>query len=252
MPKISGRRSRLARSLRALALLALCAFATSVLVVAVLRVVPPPTSAFMLARRLEALTAGEPPGLAWQWVPAEHVAATVPIALVAAEDQKFPRHSGFDLDAISEALDERERGGRTRGASTISQQVAKNLFLWQGQTWIRKGLEAYFTVLIEALWPKHRILEVYANVAELGDRVYGVEAAARHYFGKSAATLSRREAALLAAALPSPRRYRVNPPSAYVDRRARWIDRQVTQLGGAAYLGRAARPAPEAGRPRPE
>jgi monofunctional glycosyltransferase len=178
-------------------------------------------------------------------VPAAKISDAVFIAMVAAEDQKFPQHHGFDLQAIEQALDERERGTRRRGASTISQQVAKNLFLWQEQSWVRKGVEAWFTVLIETLWPKRRILEVYANVAELGDRTYGVEAAAQRYFRKPAVQLTRYEAALLAAALPAPRRYRVSPASPYVATRARWIDRQVGQLGGPTYLD-----GPEAAAPK--
>lgn len=230
------RRSFMRRTIRALLFLVLFAVAMSVLVVAAFRFVPPPTTAFMLARRVDAIAARESPAIDYRWVPASRISPNVPIAFVAAEDQKFPSHHGFDLDAIEKALDERERGERQRGASTISQQVAKNLFLWADASWVRKGLEAYFTVLVESLWPKARILEVYANIAEFGDRVYGVEAAAQRYFGKPAARLTRQEAALLAAVLPSPRRYRANPPGPYVSNRARWIDRQVTQLGGPGYL----------------
>lgn len=230
------RRSLFRRTVRALLFLVVFAVAMSVLVVAAFRFVPPPTTAFMLARRIDAIATGEPSAIDYRWVPASRISPNLPIAFVAAEDQKFPAHHGFDLDAIGKALDERERGERQRGASTISQQVAKNLFLWADASWLRKGLEAYFTVLVETLWPKSRILEVYANVAEFGDGVYGVEAAAQRFFGKPAARFSRHEAALLAAVLPSPRRYRANPPTSYVANRARWIDRQVTQLGGPGYL----------------
>jgi monofunctional glycosyltransferase len=158
--------------------------------------------------------------------------------VVAAEDQKFPSHRGFDVESIGDAWEQRARG-RVRGASTISQQVAKNLFLWSGRSWVRKGFEAWFTVLIESLWSKQRILEVYLNVAEFGPGIYGAEAAAQRHFGKPAAALTRREAALLAAVLPDPRAMRAAVPSAYVARRARWIERQAAQLGGPAYLGRS-------------
>jgi monofunctional biosynthetic peptidoglycan transglycosylase len=202
-----------------------------VAVVALLRFVPPPTTAFMLAHR----ASGTHAEVDFRWVPAARLSPHLPIALVAAEDQAFRAHHGFDLASIQKALAERERGG-TRGASTISQQVAKNLFLWSGRSWVRKGLEAYFTVLIELLWSKQRIIEVYANVAEFGDGVYGAEAASRRYFGRSAAQLTSRQAALLAAVLPNPKQMRVDRPTRYVWRRVDWIERQVRQLGGAQYF----------------
>ncbi len=155
---------------------------------------------------------------------------------MAAEDQRFPEHNGFDLQAIEKARDHNARGGRLRGASTISQQVAKNLFLWQGRSWIRKGLEVWYTVLIEALWPKSRILEMYANIAEFGDGIYGAQAASRQYWNKDASRLTPAESARLAAVLPSPRRYSAAKPGPYVQRRAAWIQRQARQLGGGAYL----------------
>ena len=221
---------------RRLAWVAFALLLASVLPVLVMRWIDPWGSAFMLARRAEAWREGEARfRLHYRWVDAESISPQLPIALVAAEDQKFPRHDGFDVEAIREALDERESGG-TRGASTISQQVAKNLFLWSGRSWVRKGLEAYYTVLIELLWPKERILEVYTNIAEFGDGVYGAEAAAQRYFGKPASRLSASESALLAAVLPNPRLLRVDAPSAYVRRRQAWIARQVRQLGGPAYL----------------
>ena len=210
--------------------------AASVLPVLALRWLDPPGSAFMLARRIEALRDGERDFvLRHRWVDAAAISPQLPIALVAAEDQKFPSHNGFDVDAIRDALDER-RGGGSRGASTISQQVAKNLFLWSGRSWLRKAAEAWYTVLIEVLWPKARILEVYANIAEFGDGIYGAEAAAQVFFRKPAARLNAQESALLAAVLPNPRRLRVDAPSAYVRRRQAWIARQARQLGGPAYL----------------
>jgi monofunctional biosynthetic peptidoglycan transglycosylase len=213
--------------------------ALSVFTVGLLRFVPPPTSAFMLERRVAAWLHGERGVVVkYQWVPWRAVSAELPIALIAAEDQRFPRHHGFDVQAIEDALAEADEGERLRGASTISQQTAKNLFLWAGRSFLRKGLEAYFTVLIEALWPKRRILEIYLNIAEFGDGIYGADAAAREFFGKAPAQLSAHDAALLAAVLPNPRRLRVDHPSAYVLRRAAWIERQMAQLGGTSYLPR--------------
>ena len=216
------------RLLRALGLLVLTLLAGSVAVVAILRFVPPPTSAFMLRAAL----ARDAAAVSYRWVPREAISPHLGIALVAAEDQKFLAHHGFDIDAIGLAWE----GGQRRGASTISQQVAKNLFLWPGRSWVRKGLEAYFTVLIEAMWPKRRILEVYMNIAQFGPQTFGAEAASRRYFSKPAAALGRREAALLAAVLPNPVVLRVDRPSPYVMRRVAWIERQARQLGGPGYL----------------
>ena len=214
--------------------IALLAFiVASLVVVLALRFVPPPTTAFVVAYRLG--TPGATP-VDRRWVPMQRISPSLAIAVVAAEDQTFPRHHGFDLDSIGKALDEREKG-RVRGASTISQQVAKNLFLWSGRSWVRKGLEAWFTLLIELTWSKQRILEVYLNVAEFGPGVYGAEAAAQRYFGASAGALTPRQSALLAAVLPSPRTLHAERPSAYVAGRAQWIERQVRQLGGPAYIG---------------
>ena len=202
-----------------------------------LRWVPPLTSAFMLGRALDAATAGDRGfRVAYEWVPLEAVSSQLPIALVAAEDQKFPDHRGFDIEAIQDAMAEADDGSRLRGASTISQQVAKNLFLWSGRSFVRKGLEAWFTVLIETLWPKHRIIEVYLNIAEFGDGVYGAKAASERFFRIAPAALDARQAALLAAVLPSPRKLHADRPSAYVQRRAGWIQRQMGQLGGPGYL----------------
>jgi monofunctional biosynthetic peptidoglycan transglycosylase len=169
--------------------------------------------------------------------------------MVAGEDQKFPYHHGFDLDSIQDALDAADDGKRLRGASTISQQTAKNLFLWNGRSFVRKGLEAYFTVLIELTWPKQRILEVYVNLAEFGDGVYGVGAASEVYFHTTPARLTPAQAARLAAVLPSPRRMHVDRPSAYVQRRTNWIQRQMMQLGGTGYVeGQAPAHPPRRGR----
>jgi monofunctional biosynthetic peptidoglycan transglycosylase len=227
------------RWLRAVGILALAWVALSWLCVFILRFAPPPTSAFMLERRIAALRDGERAfALKYQFIPLAKISTELPIALVAGEDQKFPVHHGFDVQAIEDAMDDADDGARLRGASTISQQTAKNLFLWGGRSFVRKGLEAYFTVLLELTWPKSRILEVYANVAEFGDGIYGVEAAAHGFFGKPAQQLSAHEAALLAATLPNPRKLRADRPSPYVLRRAEWIEQQVRQLGGPAYLAR--------------
>jgi monofunctional biosynthetic peptidoglycan transglycosylase len=160
------------------------------------------------------------------------------LAVVAAEDQKFPHHWGFDLTSILDAVGEQSATGRLRGASTITQQVARNLFLWQGRSVLRKGLEAYFTVLLEVCWPKRRILEVYLNIAEFGEGNFGVGAASRAFLGKPPNELQASEAALLAAVLPNPWRFRAANPSAYVRQRAGWIEVQMAKLGGSAYLAR--------------
>jgi monofunctional glycosyltransferase len=205
--------------------------------VLLLRWVDPPTSAFMLREHLAvSRSAPQPYDIRHRWVDATGISPHVKVAVIAAEDQNFPAHHGFDLKSINDALVDRERGRRVRGASTISQQVAKNLFLWPAQSWVRKGLEAYFTVLIETLWPKQRILEVYLNVAEFGRGVFGVGAAADVYFHKQASRLSAYDAALLAAVLPSPKRMRVNAPSSYVRSRQQWILGQMRGLGGTALL----------------
>ena len=205
--------------------------------VLLLRWIPPVTSAFMVSRRVDALLQRDWDfQLRYTWRNNKNISRNLPIALVAAEDQTFPDHHGFDFKAIDKAMKNNQRGRKVRGASTISQQVAKNLFLWKGRSYVRKGLEAWYTVLIEVLWPKQRILEVYANIAEFGDGVYGAEAAARTFFGKPAAKLTPSESARMAAVLPSPRRYSVAKPGPHVQRRARWIERQVRHLGGTAYL----------------
>ena len=227
------------RWLRRCAAIVLGGIVLTWLPVLVLRFLPPPTSAFMVARHLEAWRSGDSGFVLKQrFVSSTDMSPELPIALVAGEDQKFPVHHGFDFAAIGAAMDDADDGARLRGASTISQQTAKNLFLWNGRSLVRKGLEAYFTVLIELTWPKSRILEIYANIAEFGDGIYGAEAASRAFFGKSASGLTARESALLAASLPNPAKLRVDQPSSYMLKRAAWIERQVRQLGGPAYLTR--------------
>jgi monofunctional biosynthetic peptidoglycan transglycosylase len=226
-------RSRLRRIVRIAAWAALGGMLVSVIPVLALRWINPPTSAFMVSRRIEGLfNPKRRVSIHYQWQDLERISRNAQLAMIAAEDQKFLEHEGFDFESIEKALEARHRRGRVRGASTISQQVAKNLFLWSGKNWFRKGVEAGFTVLIETLWTKHRILEVYLNIAEFGDGVYGVESASREFFGKPAARLTRHESALLAAVLPNPKRMRADRPSRYVERRAWWIERQMMRLGG--------------------
>ena len=203
-------------------------------VVIALRWLDPPTSAFMIADRIESMS-GKGYPLRHRWVDWERIATPMKVAVIASEDQTFPEHRGFDLKSIDKALAERERG-RVRGASTISQQVAKNLFLWSGRSWVRKGLEAYFTLLIEVCWPKQRILEVYLNIAQFGRGIYGVGAASEIFFRKQPARLNSYDAALLAAVLPNPIRLKANAPSRYVRSRQEWIVAQMRRLGGGAML----------------
>ncbi len=226
MPK--RKQSRLKRRL---ALFAVVLLLIPVATVLALRWIDPPSSNVMLQWRIDAWRHGESTTLRHRWVDLDAIAPAMRLAVVAAEDQKFPHHFGFDLDSIADALESSGQGGRLRGASTISQQTAKNLFLWHGRSFVRKGLEAGVTVLLEGLWSKRRILEVYLNVAEFGEGIYGVEAAAQVYFGKPAAHLTRGEAALLAAVLPSPTRFDPSNPSAYLRERQAWILGQMTQLG---------------------
>ena len=229
------RKGWFARALRMLLLVLATWAAVTMLAVVAMRWFDPPTTAFMLRDRLGGLLDDEYQ-FRHEWRDWDQISKYAALAVVAAEDQQFPFHRGFDFKQINKALEDRERGRRVRGASTISQQVAKNLFLWPGQSWFRKGLEAGITVLIELAWPKRRILEVYLNVAEFGRGTWGVQAASRRYLRKDAARLAPAEAALLAAVLPSPRRYRVDAPGPYVRKRQAWIQRQMTALGGPAYL----------------
>lgn len=208
----------------------------SVIGVFLLRWINPVTSSIMIQRQIESLFEGNFRIINYSWVGYDDVSPELPIAIVAAEDQNFPNHFGFDIDQIEKALEQHKRGRRLRGASTITQQVAKNLFLWEGKSFIRKGIEAYFTVLIELLWSKKRILEVHLNIAEMGDMVFGASAASEVHFKKSPNKLSRSQAALLAASLPNPKRFSASRPSNYVLRRQAWIIRQVNSLGGKNYL----------------
>jgi len=215
----------------------LIAVGASIALVVLLRWVPPPTSAFMIATRTASMGQGDfRYSNAYDWEPLERISPHAAMAAIAAEDQQFPFHAGFDFESIRKAVQHNAKSKRKRGASTISQQVAKNLFLWSGRSWARKGLEVYFTVLIEAAWPKERILEVYLNLVEFGPGTYGVQAAAKRFFDKDASRLTRREAATLAAVLPNPKRFRADRPSNYVQKRRDSIMGQMRALGGPSFL----------------
>lgn len=197
---------------------------------------PVPFSAVMVERQLGAWFSGNFSYVAHSdWTSMDDISPWMPLAVMASEDQKFPTHWGFDVQAIQSVLDN-EEGGRIRGASTLSQQTAKNVFLWDGRSWVRKGLEAGLTVGIETVWTKRRILTVYLNVAEFGDGVFGVEEASQRYFHKPASRLTMSEAALLAAVLPNPIRFKADAPSGYIRQRQQWISRQMRQLGGEGFL----------------
>lgn len=210
----------------------------SVAVVVIFRFVPPPGTMLMVERKIESWIDGQPIDLQRSWRSWDEISDDLKVAVIAGEDQKFAEHWGFDIAAIRAAFVHNEEGGSLRGASTLSQQVAKNVFLWSGRSWLRKGLEAWFTGLIEIFWSKQRILEVYLNSAEWDDGVFGAEAAAKHHFGVGAPYLSRQQASLLAAVLPNPRNWSASRPSPYVARRAGWIRKQMSQLGGNDYLVR--------------
>ena len=232
MKGLKKRWARFYRRLRRLVLLILFAgLAVSVLMVAPLRWIDPPISSVMLQRYLS-----EGQSQRQYWVDLDQTGPYLALAVIAAEDQRFFEHSGFDAREVIAAIERRLEGGGLRGASTISQQVARNLFLWQRRSFVRKGLEVWFTGLLEVLWPKRRILEMYLNFAETGERLFGVAAASRHYFGVAPDRLGPQQAALIAATLPNPLRYRVDAPSERVLARRDWILQQMDNLGGADYL----------------
>jgi len=209
----------------------------SILLVLLLKWINPQTSSIMIQRKIEALVLWkERQMIAYEWFSYDDISKQMALAVIAAEDQNFPFHFGFDFEQIEKALEQHERGRRLRGASTITQQVAKNLFLWEGRSFIRKGLEAYFTVLIELLWSKERILEVYLNIIETGDMIFGVGAASQIYFKRLPAKLTRSQAALLTATIPNPKRFSAKRPSGYIIRRQSWILGQMSSLGGTSYL----------------
>ncbi len=197
------------------------------------RFVPVPVTPLMIIRCVEQKQAGKEMKLKKDWVSYDEISPALPLAVVAAEDQKFLDHYGFDFTAIEKAIKSNEKKSKRKkmkGASTISQQTAKNIFLWPSRTWVRKGFEVYFTGLIEICWSKKRILEVYLNIVEMGDGVYGAEAAAQHHFKKSAKKLSRAEAALIAATLPNPRKWSASKPGPYVIGRQAWILQNMNNI----------------------
>jgi monofunctional glycosyltransferase len=231
-------KSPLGRIARAVLSIVLLFVVLSVVSVVVFRWINPPYSAFMAEAQIAAWTSRDSSYvLRHSWVDLNRISPNLPLAVVASEDQKFPEHWGFDVESIEKAYALNQHSHRVRGASTISQQVAKNLFLWSGRSYFRKGLEAYFTLLIEGCWPKRRILEIYLNIAEFGYGTYGAEAAGQRFFHKSAARLSRSDAAVLAAVLPNPVRLSAAAPSRYVQQRRDWILGQMQALGGSEMLG---------------
>ena len=230
----------LSRGARFLALGVGAALLLSVLAVLALRFMSPWSTAFIMEARVHSWFDDDPRPwkLQRKWRDLAAISPQLQLAVIASEDQRFPEHGGFDFDQIQKSLDAAEHTGRSRGASTISQQVAKNLFLWGGHSWIRKGFEAWFTVLIEWLWPKQHILEMYLNIAEFGRGIYGAEAAAQLFYHKPAARLTASEAARMAAVLPNPQRFRIEAPSRYVLRRQGQIEAQMRALGGIDYLSK--------------
>ena len=208
----------------------------SLVTVILLKFVPVCITPTMIERKITAISTGKDAEIHSDWESYDNISKEVALAVVASEDQLFPYHNGFDFEAMYGAFRHNLKGKRIKGASTISQQVAKNVFLWQGRSYVRKVLEVYFTFLIEVIWGKERILEVYLNVAEMGKMTFGVEAASRRFYGHGAKSLTRTEAARIAAVLPSPNRFSISNPSNYVQRRTNFIVRQMRGLGGKAYL----------------
>lgn len=210
-------------------------FVGSTLLVVVFKFVPVPFTPLMAIRALEQKEEGKEMTCSHDWVPIEAISTNMQKAVIASEDGNFLTHNGFDFNAIQKAMENNEKGKKLKGGSTISQQTAKNVFLWQGRSYLRKGLEAYFTVLIELIWGKERIMEVYLNSIEMGSGVYGVQAAANHWYGKSADNLSKREAAGIAAILPNPRKFKASNSSGYIERRKGRIVRHMRYVGNLEY-----------------
>ncbi|MFC4722774.1 monofunctional biosynthetic peptidoglycan transglycosylase [Geojedonia litorea] len=210
-------------------------FIISIVLVVVYKWVPVPITPLMVIRNIE--QSQENKAVVWKhdWVSIDDISINLQRAVIASEDQNFLNHHGFDFEAIKKAMENNQKGRRIKGASTISQQTAKNVFLWPHRSWLRKGLEAYFTFLIELVWSKERIMEVYLNSIEMGNGIYGAEAASTYWFRKSANRLTQQEAAAIAAILPNPRTYKANPASAYIQSRKNWIVRQMGYLGPIDY-----------------
>ncbi|MDP4186513.1 MAG: monofunctional biosynthetic peptidoglycan transglycosylase [Bacteroidota bacterium] len=210
-------------------------FIISILSVIIFRFVPVPFTPLMVIRNVERIAHGKSFRLKKEWTPIKKISKNMQLAVICSEDQNFTSHHGFDFHAINKAIKHNKRSRHKKGASTISQQTAKNLFLFPDRTWVRKGLEVYFTALIELFWPKERIMEVYLNIIELGDGIYGVEAASQYYFTKSAKNLTRSQASLLAVVLPNPIKYSAMYPNAYIRRRQHWVMHQMTLFGPITY-----------------
>lgn len=202
-------------------------FVSTILAVVCLRFIPVFITPLMVIRCVEQVGGGESIKMHHHWVPMEEISRHMPVAVMASEDQRFLKHHGFDYNAIEKAAIHNMKGGKRHGASTISQQTAKNVFLWPGRSWIRKGFEVYFTFLIEMMWSKQRIMEVYLNCIEMGDGIYGVDAVAEYHFNTTASQLSRSQCALIAATLPNPRRFNSAAPGEYMRKRQRQIEHEM-------------------------
>lgn len=204
-------------------------------VIIIFRWIDPPASAYIMQHKISMYFSDESNReIDYQWVDMENISPNLAIAVIASEDQKFPEHFGFDFESIKKAFSSKRK--KMRGASTITQQVARNLFLWPGRSWLRKSAEVYLTFLIEVLWSKHRILEVYLNYAQFGKYIYGAESASKYFFNKPAKKINRNQAALMAAVLPNPVRFRIERPSNYIQNRTVWIKIQIAGLGGTGYI----------------
>jgi monofunctional biosynthetic peptidoglycan transglycosylase len=207
----------------------------SILLVLIYKWAPVPITPLMLIRNVEQYQEGKEIKRQHQWVPIQEISRNIQLAVICSEDQTFLTHNGFDMKAIEEAYQHNKKGKRIKGGSTISQQTAKNVFLWPERSWFRKGLETYFTFLIEKIWTKERIMEVYLNSIEMGDGIFGIEAASQYWFKKSAARLTLNEASAIAAILPNPRMYKAVPASNYIQRRKTWIQNQIRYFGVLDY-----------------
>ncbi|WP_306352070.1 monofunctional biosynthetic peptidoglycan transglycosylase [Flavobacterium sp. '19STA2R22 D10 B1'] len=225
----------LKKILRFLGKVALWFFGLSIVSVILFRFIPIPVTPLMVIRAVEQKVDGKELKFSHDWEPIENISKNLQIAVIASEDQNFLTHSGFDFKAIEKAMKNNKKGKKIKGGSTISQQTAKNVFLWPGRSYIRKGFEVYFTFLIEIFWGKERIMEVYLNSIEMGDGVYGAEAAAQFWYKKSATSLTRQEAAGIAAILPNPRKYKASNSSAYINKRKNRIVRQMGYMGKLEY-----------------
>ena len=209
-------------------------FIFSIAVVLVFKWVAVPITPLMVIKNIQQTEASKK-GWEHDWVPIEDISKNLQLAVICSEDQNFLKHHGFDVNAIEKAYENNKKGKRLKGASSISQQTAKNLFLWPQRSWLRKGLETYFTFLIELIWSKERIMEVYLNSVEMGPRIYGAEAASQYWFKKPASSLSKQEASAIASILPNPLRYRANPTSSYIEGRKVWIMKQMNYYGPLNY-----------------